>query len=128
MSALRKAGGGDAGRAYQALADPTRRAVLELLASGGPLRAGDIAAHFARLSRPAVSRHLRVLREAGLIEPVAASAAAAATEPGADRRAVWYRAEPAPLAEVEGWVRRYRAYWSDRLDELARLTERPDNK
>ncbi len=77
-----------------ALADPVRREIVELLAAG-EMGAGDIAARFP-VSRPAVSRHLRVLREAGLVTD----------EVRAQRRV--YRLERAPLALLDGWLDRFR--------------------
>lgn len=90
--------------AIDALADPTRRTIVELLADG-ELSAGEIAARF-RTSRPGISRHLRVLREHGLVR---------AREEG--RRRV-YALEPAPLAELDEWLARYRSFWTNRLDAL----------
>ena len=90
--------------ALAALADPTRRRIVELL-SERERSAGEIAAEF-RTSRPAVSRHLRVLREQGLVR---------SREEG-QRRV--YRLEPAPLAELDEWLAGYRAYWANRLDAL----------
>lgn len=87
-----------------ALSDPTRRRILELLADG-ELEAGAIAAEFA-VSRPAVSRHLRVLREAGLVQ----------TRAEAQRRI--YSLDPAPLEELDTWLARYRPFWTNRLDAL----------
>lgn len=87
-----------------AIADPVRRHILDLL-HRGPLSAGKIAAHFA-ISRPAISRHLRILREVGLVK---------ADVEG--RRRV-YRFEPGPLAEVDAWLAHYRDLWSGRLDAL----------
>jgi DNA-binding transcriptional ArsR family regulator len=89
---------------FEALADPTRRRILELLA-GGERSAGDIAGEFA-ISRPGVSRHLRVLREAGLLRAR-----------GEGQRRL-YSVDPAPLAEVESWLARYRGFWAQRLDAL----------
>ena len=86
------------------IADPVRRHILDLL-HRGPLSAGEIAAHFA-ISRPAISRHLRILREVGLVK---------ADIEG--RRRV-YRFDPGPLAEVDTWLARYRDLWSGRLDAL----------
>lgn len=77
-----------------ALADPVRREIVELLASG-EVGAGEIAERFP-VSRPAVSRHLRVLREAGLVT----------SEVRAQRRV--YRLERAPLAELDAWLARFR--------------------
>jgi DNA-binding transcriptional ArsR family regulator len=77
-----------------ALADPVRREIVELLA-GGEAGAGEIAGRFP-VTRPAVSRHLRVLREAGLVT----------SEVRAQRRV--YRLERAPLAELDAWLERFR--------------------
>ena len=90
--------------ALAALSDPTRRRIVELLAEG-EREAGAIAAEFP-VSRPAVSRHLRVLREAGLVRARA----------DAQRRV--YSLDPAPLAEVDEWLARYRSFWTNRLDAL----------
>jgi DNA-binding transcriptional ArsR family regulator len=87
-----------------ALVDPTRRTILELLADGD-LDAGQIARRFS-ISRPAVSRHLRVLRELGLVHVRA----------DAQRRV--YSLEPAPLAELDAWLGRYRGFWENRLAAL----------
>jgi DNA-binding transcriptional ArsR family regulator len=91
-------------KAAVALADPTRRTIVELLAEG-ELDAGQIAARF-EISRPAVSRHLRVLREVGLVSVRAE----------AQRRV--YSLEPGPLAELDEWLGRYRGFWENRLDAL----------
>jgi DNA-binding transcriptional ArsR family regulator len=91
-------------QAVAALVDPTRRTIVELLADG-ELDAGQIARHFST-SRPAVSRHLRVLRELGLVQVRAE----------AQRRV--YSLEPAPLAELDAWLGRYRGFWENRLDAL----------
>ena len=88
----------------QALSDPSRRTVLDTLASG-PATAGELAA-LLPIARPGVSRHLRVLREAGLVE----------VRQQAQRRL--YSLRPEPLAEVDEWLGRYRALWERRLDAL----------
>ena len=90
--------------AFSALADPTRRRIVELLAEG-ERSAGELAAQFDT-SRPGVSRHLRVLREHGLVQ---------AREDGARRL---YSLDPAPLAELDDWLARYRGFWDNRLDAL----------
>ena len=94
--------------AFDVLGDPVRRRIVELLADGDRT-AGDITdrvrAEFG-ISQPAVSRHLRVLREAGF----------ATSEPQAQQRL--YRLHPAPLAEVDAWLARYRSLWSQALDAL----------
>lgn len=89
---------------FEALADPTRRRLLELLAAG-ERSAGELAGEFA-ISRPGVSRHLRVLRDAGLVR-----------ERGDGRRRL-YSVDPAPLAEVDAWLERWRGFWDQRLDAL----------
>ncbi|TCN35619.1 DNA-binding transcriptional ArsR family regulator [Kribbella orskensis] len=88
----------------RALADESRRTVLETL-SGGPATAGELAA-LLPIARPGVSRHLRVLREAGLVD----------VRQDAQRRV--YSLRPQPLAEVDAWLGRYRALWEQRLDAL----------
>ena len=88
----------------RALADDSRRTMLEAL-TGGPATAGDLAA-LLPIARPGVSRHLRVLRESGLVE----------VRQDAQRRVYSLRAEP--LAEVDEWLGRYRALWEQRLDAL----------
>jgi len=90
--------------ALQALADPTRRRIVELLADG-ERSAGALAAEFDT-SRPAVSRHLRVLREHGLVR---------ARSEGTRQL---YSLDPAPLAELDDWLGRYRSFWTNRLDAL----------
>jgi DNA-binding transcriptional ArsR family regulator len=88
----------------RALADESRRTVLETLASG-PATAGDLA-ELLPIARPGVSRHLRVLREAGLVE----------VRQEAQRRV--YSLRPEPLAELDEWLARYRALWEHRFDAL----------
>ena len=90
--------------ALAALADPTRRRIVELLAER-ERDAGEIASHFD-VSRPAVSRHLRVLREHGLVR----------ARSDAQRRI--YSLEAAPLEEIDAWLDKYRGFWANRLDAL----------
>jgi DNA-binding transcriptional ArsR family regulator len=91
-------------KALEALADPTRRTIVELLAERD-LSAGELAARF-ETSRPAVSRHLRVLREQGLVEA------------RIEGRMRVYSLDPEPLAELDEWLGRYRGFWTNRLDAL----------
>jgi DNA-binding transcriptional ArsR family regulator len=91
--------------ALQALADPTRRRIVELLATDGELSAGELASHFDT-SRPGVSRHLRVLRELGVVTA------------RMERQRRLYSLDPAPLAELDDWLARYRDFWTNRLDAL----------
>jgi DNA-binding transcriptional ArsR family regulator len=88
----------------RALADQSRRTILETLADG-PATAGELAA-LLPIARPGVSRYLRVLREAGLVE----------ARQEAQRRI--YSVRPQPFAEVDDWLGRYRALWEQRLDAL----------
>jgi DNA-binding transcriptional ArsR family regulator len=88
----------------RALADESRRTLLEAL-TGGPASAGELAA-LLPIARPGVSRHLRVLREAGLVE----------VRKEAQRRV--YGLRPEPLVEVDEWLGRYLASWEQRLDAL----------
>jgi len=88
----------------RALADESRRTLLEAL-TGGPASAGELAA-LLPIARPGVSRHLRFLREAGLVE----------VRKEAQRRV--YALRPEPLAEVDEWLGRYRGLLEQRLDAL----------
>ena len=99
---------------FAALADPTRRAILARLARG-EAAVGDLAEPFD-ISLPAISRHLRVLEHARLIE----------------RRvdAQWRvcRLRPGPLRDAAHWINRYRRFWEQRLDDLVALLEEPRPK
>ena len=95
--------------AYGALAEPHRRQILDLLREG-ERPAGELVARLA-LSQPGVSKHLKVLREAGLVTVRA----------DGKRRLYALRAEP--LAEVDAWLARYRTFWPERLDDLERHLE-----
>jgi DNA-binding transcriptional ArsR family regulator len=90
--------------AFEALGDPTRRRIVELVAER-ERSAGEIAAAFS-ISRPGVSKHLRVLREEGIVR---------AREAGTRRL---YSLEPRALDEVDDWVERCRSFWTNRLDAL----------
>ena len=97
---------------FEALADPTRRAVLELLRSKPVMTAGELAAAFPAISRPAVSRHLRILREAELVT---------ATKKG---REWFYSLEPKPLAEVtQAWFAQFAPLWEESLAQLKKRAE-----
>jgi DNA-binding transcriptional ArsR family regulator len=97
---------------FTAIADPVRRRIVERLASGEKT-AGELGEGFV-ISQPAVSKHLRVLREAGLV----------VTRARAQRRL--YRLNPGPLAEVEAWLERCRNVWEERLDSLRAHIETAD--
>jgi len=97
---------------FAALADPTRRALLERLAEGSA-SVGDLAAPF-EMSRPAISKHLGVLARAGLVQRAA------------DGRMTRCALDARPMADAADWVDRYRRYWEGQLDSLARYLEAGD--
>jgi DNA-binding transcriptional ArsR family regulator len=99
---------------FSALADPTRRAVLALLRRGS-LPAGRIAQAFP-ISRPAISKHLRLLRRARLVQE---------HRQGRHR---FYHLNPAPLRVVDSWLRQYRSFWESSLGSLKALVEAQEPK
>jgi len=96
---------------FRAIADPTRRAILDRLRAG-PASVRSLAADFPS-SRPAISKHLRVLRASRLV-----------SEQRLGRERV-YRLEPAPLQSAIGWLEGYRSFWHRSLDNLERVLEEP---
>jgi DNA-binding transcriptional ArsR family regulator len=96
--------------AFTVLAEPSRRAILTLLASG-ERSVGDLESAL-NLSQPSVSKHLRVLREAGFVEATI----------DAQRRV--YRIRPEPLQAVDAWMAPFRRYWLARVDALERHLDR----
>ena len=96
--------------AFGAVADPTRRAILELLRRG-PRNAGEIGAQFPRLTQPGVSRHLKVLRDSGLVSVTSK----------AQQRV--YALEPGRFQGLEEWVHLYAREQPERLKRLAELVE-----
>jgi DNA-binding transcriptional ArsR family regulator len=96
---------------FEAIADPTRRAILDRLAESGPRRAGDLAKQFPGMSRPAVSKHLRVLRSAKMVRQ----------EPRG--REVWYFLDASPLIQINEWLIDYEHFWQNRLERLKKTAE-----
>jgi len=94
----------------QVLAEPRRQAILDLLREG-ELPVGDLVERL-RMSQPAVSKHLRVLKDAGLVEV------------RADAQRRLYRIRPEPLMELDDWLASYRSLWSRSLDRLEEHLER----
>ncbi|HEY2638025.1 MAG TPA: metalloregulator ArsR/SmtB family transcription factor [Solirubrobacteraceae bacterium] len=94
---------------FDVLAEPTRRRILDLLRER-PRPVGDLVASLP-VSQPGVSKHLRVLREAGLVD----------VHRDAQRRV--YAVRPEPLSEIAAWLEPYRQLWEDRLDALERHLE-----
>jgi DNA-binding transcriptional ArsR family regulator len=98
---------------FEVLAEPRRRQILDLL-RGGERPVGELVEKLT-LAQPTVSKHLRVLREAGLVE----------VRHDAQRR--WYRLRPEPLVEIDSWLAPYRQLWTASLDALERhLDAMPD--
>lgn len=89
---------------FQVLGEPNRKAILDLLRDG-ERPVGELVGHLG-LSQPAVSKHLRVLKEAGLVEA------------RADAQRRLYRIRSEPLAELDDWLASYRRLWTTRLDRL----------
>jgi DNA-binding transcriptional ArsR family regulator len=96
--------------AIRAIAEPRRREILRLVWTS-ELAAGEIARHFD-VTRPAISQHLRVLKDAGLVRSRRAG------------RQNLYRLEAAPLREVFDWVSFYQRFWGERLEALGRYLDR----
>lgn len=100
--------------AYTAIADPTRREILALLRDRGQLMAGEIAASFASASRPGISRHLRVLKECGVVHAER------------DGQAQIYRLDPRPLREIrDGFLASFARVQFESLRALRRRVEGP---
>jgi DNA-binding transcriptional ArsR family regulator len=99
--------------AFEVLAEPNRRHILDLLRQA-ERPVGDLVAEL-EVSQPTVSKHLRVLRDAGMVD----------VRSDAQRRL--YRVRPEPLQEIDEWLTPFRVMWASRLDDLARhLDEMPD--
>src|SRR5690606_28669498 len=89
---------------FEALADPNRRRILDLLRVR-PHLVGELA-DLLEMSQPLISKHLRVLREAGLVEV------------HKDEQRRWYELNPEPLMELDAWLQAYRQVWNAQLDRL----------
>jgi DNA-binding transcriptional ArsR family regulator len=100
--------------AFAAVSEPARRQILELLRER-ERPVGELVEHL-RLSQPGVSKHLRVLREAGLVR----------VRPDGKRR--WYGLRPEPLAELDAWLAPYRELWGGRLDALERHLDQEEHR
>ena len=97
---------------FQALADPSRRAIFESLTTG-EAAVKDLTARF-NISQPAISQHLAALKEAGLVHG------------RRQGRCVYYRVEPEGLKPLVDWIAHYRAFWTDRVERLEDLLEKMD--
>ncbi|CAN5141602.1 metalloregulator ArsR/SmtB family transcription factor [soil metagenome] len=100
---------------FQALADPTRRDILELLATSGKLPASDIYSKFS-VSHPAISQHLKVLRDTELVS----------VEKHAQQRL--YQINPAKLTEIDEWLKKLAVQWEERFERLDLLLKKMKKK
>jgi DNA-binding transcriptional ArsR family regulator len=100
---------------FSALADPTRRKIIEMLSVAGQMASTEISDQFP-MSAPAISQHLKVLHQAKLVT----------VERRAQQRI--YRVNPKTLGEVELWARRLRTIWDDRFDQIEQLLKEQDYK
>ncbi len=100
---------------FTALAEPTRRQILEMLAAKGKLSASDITEQF-RVSAPAISQHLKVLKEADLVS----------MEKRAQQRI--YSINPKPLIAVQEWIQKMQSLWEERLESLQALLKEATEK
>lgn len=106
------AGGGRTADFFRAAADPTRRALLDLLAEQGPLTVGQLAAHFPRLVPSGISKHLMLLRQLGFVQAI---------KHGRERR---YQLDPQAVGEaLRPWVSKYERFWDERLERLRAVAE-----
>ena len=99
-------------RIFQALADPSRRAILQSLTSG-EAAVKDLTARF-NISQPAISQHLATLKDAGLVNG------------RRDGRCVYYRVDPRGMKPLINWMSHYRAFWTEHVDRLEKLLETLD--
>ena len=97
---------------FQALADPSRRAIFEAL-THGEATVKELTARFA-ISQPAVSQHLAILKDAGLVHG------------RREGRCVRYRVEPRGIQPLIDWIAHYRIFWAERVDRLEQLLEKMD--
>lgn len=102
-------GGMSSASVFKAIGDPTRRGILDLLAQSE--RSVNELTDAFPMSQPAMSQHLKVLREAGLVAP------------RKDGRRRLYRVEAGPLREVYDWVQHYERFWDEKLDALGRFLD-----
>lgn len=100
---------GDLSTTFKAVSEPTRRRILELLADGEHT-VSELHAHF-EMSQPAISQHLKVLLDAGLVEPVR------------EGRTRVYRLLAEPLREVHDWAAHYERFWTQKLDALGKYLD-----
>ena len=95
-------------RTFHALADGTRRSMIHALARGKPRSAGELGRQF-RSAQPTISKHLKVLEQAGLVERTV------------EGRVHRFRLRDKPLDDAAGWIARHRAFWTGAVDQLERL-------
>jgi DNA-binding transcriptional ArsR family regulator len=97
---------------FRAAADPTRRALLDLLAEQGPLTVGQLTAHFPSLVPSGISKHLMLLRQLGFVQAI---------KQGRERR---YQLDPQAVGEaLQPWISKYERFWDERLQRLRAVAE-----
>lgn len=101
-------------RTFQALADGTRRSMIATLARGGPCSASDLGRQF-RSAQPTISRHIKVLEQAGLVERTV------------DGRVHRFRLRDKPLDEARSWIARHQQFWEGAVEQLAQLLSEPQH-
>jgi DNA-binding transcriptional ArsR family regulator len=106
---------GSTQRLFDALSDPTRRTIIDLLAAQGQMTASEIYRKF-QMTNPAVSQHLKILREAELVE----------IEKDAQKHI--YRLNPEKMRDLEGWVKRTLNLWEERFEQLDRVLDAEKRK
>jgi DNA-binding transcriptional ArsR family regulator len=99
---------------FEVVVEPNRRRILDVLREGD--RSVNDLVDVLEIAQPTVSKHLKTLREAGLV----------VVRPDAQRR--WYRLQPEPLRELDAWLAPYREAWSERLDALSRHLDRMEEE
>jgi DNA-binding transcriptional ArsR family regulator len=102
-------------RTFRALSDGTRRSMVQALARGRPRSAGELGRRF-RSSQPTISKHLKVLEDAGLIVR------------NVDGREHRFRLRRKPLRDAEQWLARHQAFWTGAVAQLDRLLSEPDDE
>jgi DNA-binding transcriptional ArsR family regulator len=100
---------------FSAVADPTRRAMLDLLVEH-ERSAGELVSAFPDISQPAVSKHLRILKDAGLVN----------MRVHAQQRI--YTLQPRGLAELDAWIAKYKVFWSESLDALEKYLSKKEER
>ena len=103
---------------FRAIADPTRREIMDMLRISGQLRAGDIANHFPDVTRINISKHLKVLQEAQLVQRITTD----------DARERMYALNQNGFQQFAAWLKQYDVYWEQKLKDLKHMVEEAESK